>query len=61
MSKNGIALIVLLVEAGLSALGVEFDAGTVGKAVEGVVVAVALVLAVWNQLSRGDVKWFVLK
>lgn len=61
MSKNGIALAVLIVEAILSALGIEFDAGTVEKAVEGTLVAVALILAVWNQINRPDVKGFVLK
>lgn len=61
MSKNGIALVILLVEAGLSALGVEFDGGTVEKAVEGVLVAVGLVLAVWNQVARYDTKWFIFK
>jgi hypothetical protein len=61
MSKNGLALIVLVAEALLSSLGVEFEAGTVAKAVEGVVIVISLGLMVWNQLSREDVKWFVLK
>lgn len=61
MSKNGIALAVLLVEAILSSIGVEFDPGSVEKAVEGTLVAVALVLAVYNQLNRPDVKWFFKK
>jgi len=61
MSKNGIALIILVVEAGLSAIGVEFDPGTVERAVEGVLVAGALILAIWNQYNRPDVKKFILK
>jgi hypothetical protein len=61
ISKNGIALAVLVVEAVLSAVGVEFEAGTVTKAVEGVVVTLALLLAIWNQLDRSDVSWFVFK
>ena len=61
MSKNGIALAVLIVEAILSALGVEFDAGTVEKAVEGTLVAIALILAVWNQIERVDIKHFFIK
>ena len=61
MSKNGIALIILVAEALLSSLGVEFEANTVAKAVEGTVVAVGLILAVWNQLGRSDVRWFVFK
>lgn len=61
MSKNGIALAVLIVEALLSAIGVEFDAGTVEKAVEGTLVAIALILAVWNQIERVDIKHFFIK
>ena len=61
MSKNGIALAVLIVEALLSAIGVEFDAGTVEKAVEGTLVAIALILAVWNQVKRVDIKYFFIK
>jgi len=61
ISKNGVALAVLILEAILTSLGVEFDAGTVEKAVEGGVVAVALILAIWNQLDRKDTKWFIFK
>lgn len=61
ISKNGIGLIVLVAEAILSALGVEFEPGTVGKAVEGVAVAAALIAMAWNQFDRSDVKWFILK
>jgi len=61
ISKNGIALGVLIVEALLSALGVEFEAGTVEKAVEGFFVTVALILAVYNQITRPDVAGFFFK
>ena len=61
MSKNGIALIILIVEAGLSSIGVEFDPGSVERAVEGVLVAGALILAIYNQVQRGDIKHFLLK
>lgn len=61
ISKNGVALVVLVLEAVLSSLGVEFEVGSVEKVVEGALVAFALVLAVWNQVERHDVKWFVLK
>lgn len=60
-SKNGVALTVLIVEAILTSMGVEFDAGTVDKAVEGVVVMGALLLAIWNQVERTDTKWFLFK
>lgn len=61
VSKNGIALAILIVEAVLSSLGVEFEPGTVAKAVEGCVVTVGLLLAVWNQVSRPDVSGFFFK
>lgn len=61
VSKNGVALAVLIIEALLSSLGVEFEAGSVSKVVEGVVILISLLLMVWNQLNRDDVKWFVLK
>lgn len=61
ISKNGIALAVLVIEALLSSIGVEFDPGSVAKVVEGFVVLAALLLAIWNQVDRADVSWFVLK
>ncbi len=61
MSKNGVALAVLLVEAVLSALGVEFEVGSVEKVVEGVVIAIALGMAVYNQVDRTDVSGFLWK
>jgi len=60
-SKNGIALVIILLEALLSALGVEFEAGSIEKLVEGVVVALGLALAIINQVQRWDTKWFILK
>lgn len=61
MSTNGIALVVLVLEALLSSLGIEFDAGSVEKAVEGILVAGALILAVRNQLQRGDIRHFLFR
>ncbi len=61
MSKNGIALAVLILEAVLSAMGVEFEVGSVEKVVEGVVVLVALALAIRNQMDRVDVRGFFFK
>jgi len=61
ISKNGMALIVLVVEALLSALGIEFEAGTLEKGIEGLLIVVALLLAIWNQIARPDVKAFILK
>jgi hypothetical protein len=61
ISKNGIALAVLIGEALLSALGVEFEAGTVERAVEGAIITIALVLAIWNQVTRPDVQAFIFK
>ena len=61
ISKNGIALAVLVIEALLTSLGIEFEAGTLEKGIEGTVVMIALILAIWNQLDRPDVKAFILK
>lgn len=61
MSTNGIALVVLVLEAILSSLGIEFDAGSVEKAVEGILVAGSLILAVRNQLQRGDIHHFLFR
>jgi hypothetical protein len=60
-SKNGIALAVIVIEALLTAIGVEFEAGTVERAAEGIVVTIALILAVWNQVDRTDVSAFLWK
>lgn len=60
-SKNGIALAVLIIEAVLTSLGIEFEAGTVDRAVEGTMVTIALLLAIWNQIDRTDTKWFIFK
>jgi len=61
ISKNGIAVIILVVEGLLSALGVEFEPDTVGRAVEGIVVAASLILLVLNQLGRENVSMFIFK
>lgn len=60
-SKNGIAIAVIGLEFVLKALGVEFEAGSAEKVVEGAVVLVSFLLMVWNQLDRVDVKNFFLK
>lgn len=61
ISKNGTALVVLVLEALLSALGIEFDPGTLEKGIEGILIVAALLLAIWNQITRPDVKGFILK
>lgn len=60
-SKNGTALAVLIIEAVLSSLGVEFEVGSVEKVVEGALIAVALVIMAYNQIMRPDVKAFFFK
>ena len=60
-SKNGVAIAIWGVELLLSALGIEFEAGSVAKVVEAVVVFISFLLMVWNQLDRTDVKNFFLK
>lgn len=61
VSKNGLGLLVLVVEAVLSAIGIEFEPGTVAKAVEGAAVVAAFILMAWNQFDRENVKWFFFK
>lgn len=61
MSKNGIALTIMVVEALLTSVGIEFEPGSVTKAVEGLLVAGALILALWNQYNREDVQLFLFK
>jgi len=61
ISKNGIALTVFILEALLSALGIEFEAGTLEKGVEGIIIMIALILAIKNQIDREDVQAFLFK
>jgi len=61
ISKNGIALTVFILEALLSALGIEFEAGTLEKGVEGMIIIIALILAIKNQIDREDVQAFLFK
>jgi hypothetical protein len=61
ISKNGVAVAVFVLQGLLSSLGVEFEAGSVEKALEGVIMFMALALAVYNQVMRSDTKWFLFK
>lgn len=61
ISTNSIALTVIIVKAVLTSLGIEFDAGSVEKAVEGAVYVIALLLAIKNQLTRNDIKHFFFR
>lgn len=61
ISKNGAALTIIIAEAILTSIGVEFDANSLAKAVEGILYAAALVLAIWNQFDRHDVSAFFFK
>jgi hypothetical protein len=61
VSKNGIAVVVWGLSFVLTALGLDADPGTIEKGVEGVVIVIGLLLAIWNQLDRTDTKWFIFK
>lgn len=61
MSKNGIGVAVIVIEAILSALGMELPEGSVLRAIEGAIVAASVILLVWNQVGRDDVKGFFFK
>jgi len=60
-SKNGVSLAVLIIEAFLSSIGVEFEVGSIEKALEGLLIGVALIVMAWNQLMRPNVKAFFFK
>lgn len=57
MSKNAIGLIALII----AAFGLDVPAEAIGGAWEGITAIIALVLMIWNQLARKDVKLFLLK
>ena len=61
ISKNGLAILIMATEMILSAFGIEFEPGSVAKAVEGGVLLVSFLLLVWNQITRRDVDWFIFK
>lgn len=61
ISTNSIGVTVVLLEAILSSFGVEFEAGTVAKAVEGIVVALSLALLLINQMRRKDIRGFFFR
>lgn len=62
MSKNGIALVVLLVEGLLSAVGIEFEPGSVARVVEGVLVIVAFITMIHHQMvEREETKALIFK
>lgn len=61
ISKNGIAIAIIIIESLLTAVGVEFDPGTVAKAVEGAVITVSILLLTWNQITRPEVDNFLFK
>lgn len=61
MSKNGIGLVVIIVEGILSALGIDLGEGVIARAVEGVVYAGAVILLIVNQFERRDVFAFIFK
>lgn len=61
ISKNGVGLTILLIELLLSSLGIEFEAGSVARVVEGGLVVLSFLLMVWNQLTRRDVTGFLFK
>jgi hypothetical protein len=60
-SKNGIGLSIIIIETILSALGVEFEPGTVARMVEGIVIAVSMALLIWNQIDRPEIHSFIFK
>lgn len=61
LSKNGVAVLIWGLNFIMLSLGLEADPGTIAKYAEAIVVVAGLLLAIWNQLSRSDTKWFLFK
>ena len=54
ISKGGLGTLVLLLETGLRFFNIEAPAGSVASAVNGIAIAISLLLLVWHQLERSD-------
>lgn len=61
VSKAGIGAIIILLEAGLKFLNVEVPEGSVANAIEGIVGFIGLILLVWGQLDRKDLKGGIIR
>lgn len=61
VSMTGVGAIVTLIEALLRVFGVEVAEGSVGAGVNGLVSFVGLVLMVWGQIRRKDLKFGLLR
>lgn len=60
ISKNGVAIAGFIVVA-FGYFGIELEVESVVDFLAAVALAVTTGMAVWNQFSRSDVKWFFLK
>jgi hypothetical protein len=61
VSKNGVAVLIWALQFIMISLGLDAEPGTVEKYAEAIIVVFGLLLAIWNQVSRTDTKWFLLK
>lgn len=61
ISKNGVAVLIWGLNFLMLSLGLEPDPGTVAKYAEAIILVAGLLLAIWNQVSRTDTKWFIFK
>jgi hypothetical protein len=61
VSKNGVAVLIWGLQFIMLSLGLDAEPGTVEKYAEAIIVVFGLLLAIWNQVSRTDTKWFLLK
>lgn len=57
ISKNGVALIVLIA----TLFGLDVPQQAVESGIEGILAFVSLLLMIWNQLDRPDIKGFFFK
>ena len=60
-SKNGVGVAVMLVEGLLTAFGVDFEAGSIAKWVEGTIYVGGLILMLWHQVERTDTYALIFK
>ena len=60
-SKAGIGALITIVFVGLKFLGVEVPEGTEIKLVEAVGTIIGVVLLVWGQLDRADLKMGIIR
>lgn len=60
-SMAGSGLIITLIETILKLTGVEFPDGSVSAGINGIIAFVGLILLVWGQVRRKDLKFGLIR